>query len=74
MTVPYLPLARWNQLWEYQDSRVRCRTCRMYQLDNEIRKPFVHALDCLSRSMVHQYPLKDLQRIFQDKVALGLQG
>lgn len=71
MSVPYLPLVHWNRLWEFKNSSVLCRSCGNIQPACKVRSPFMHQLDCKARTSYHQYPLRDLKLIQQERSRFG---
>lgn len=72
MTVPYLPLARWNSQWDLNETRVRCKICRMEQDQAYATRPFVHGMNCKALRSEAQYPLRELYQILKEQIACGL--
>jgi hypothetical protein len=67
--VPYLPLERWNRLWELVGTQIQCKTCRVLQKGSYA---FVHGLQCSARTADAQYPLRELHKILMDQMQHGL--
>ncbi|WPP02461.1 hypothetical protein SFA35_25170 (plasmid) [Pseudomonas sp. HR96] len=72
MSIPYLPLERWQRLWIVENGLLRCRQCGALLREWQARKPFIHYPGCAARGADTQYPLRDLMNLRQAINELGL--
>ena len=71
MSIPYLPLERWKRLWSVENGTIRCRSCGATQEEWQMRRPFMHNLQCPAWTPKNQYPNRELRRLLEDGARLG---
>lgn len=71
MSIPYLPLERWKRLWSVSNGAIRCKACGASQEEWQVRRPFMHNLQCPFRTSENQFPNRELRGLLEDGARLG---